>query len=261
MDSPQSCINFSPLLSRQQQDEMFKFPDVSETTTIWDELEDLYKPFYPQTILTSAASSISVPTEVNKNTKKPRKQRPSPPKLSDSASTSDHPAAEKGRKKNQHKRVVQKVTADGLACDKWAWRKYGQKPIKGSPHPRSYYRCSSSKGCLARKQVERSSTDPGVFIVTYSSEHNHSLPTRRSSLAGSTRNKAAASVMAGGAAKNINEPLGLEKEEDREDELVMPDMILSDELFPGLEDLEGLLLNQSPENNISDNSWFIDMNL
>ncbi|KAI0496949.1 hypothetical protein KFK09_023275 [Dendrobium nobile] len=60
--------------------------------------------------------------------------------------------------------------------DSWAWRKYGQKPIKGSPYPRGYYRCSSSKGCPARKQVERSRADPTMFIVTYSSEHNHPWP-------------------------------------------------------------------------------------
>uniref|UniRef100_J3L3R4 WRKY transcription factor WRKY51 n=1 Tax=Oryza brachyantha TaxID=4533 RepID=J3L3R4_ORYBR len=58
--------------------------------------------------------------------------------------------------------------------DSWAWRKYGQKPIKGSPFPRAYYRCSSSKGCPARKQVERSRADPETVIVTYSFEHNHS---------------------------------------------------------------------------------------
>ncbi|XP_020575074.1 probable WRKY transcription factor 65 [Phalaenopsis equestris] len=60
--------------------------------------------------------------------------------------------------------------------DSWAWRKYGQKPIKGSPYPRGYYRCSSSKGCPARKQVERSRADPTMFIVTYTSEHNHPWP-------------------------------------------------------------------------------------
>ncbi|CAL5408998.1 unnamed protein product [Camellia sinensis] len=60
--------------------------------------------------------------------------------------------------------------------DSWAWRKYGQKPIKGSPYPRGYYRCSSSKGCPARKQVERSRVDPTMLVVTYSSEHNHPWP-------------------------------------------------------------------------------------
>lgn len=60
--------------------------------------------------------------------------------------------------------------------DSWAWRKYGQKPIKGSPYPRGYYRCSSSKGCPARKQVERNRTDPTMFVVTYSSDHNHPWP-------------------------------------------------------------------------------------
>lgn len=54
---------------------------------------------------------------------------------------------------------------------------------------RSYYRCSSSKGCLARKQVEQSCSDPGMFIITYTAEHNHSQPTRRNSLAGTVRQK------------------------------------------------------------------------
>ncbi|XP_062016750.1 probable WRKY transcription factor 65 isoform X2 [Rosa rugosa] len=64
--------------------------------------------------------------------------------------------------------------------DSWAWRKYGQKPIKGSPYPRGYYRCSSSKGCPARKQVERSRVDPTTLVITYSSEHNHPWPASRS---------------------------------------------------------------------------------
>ncbi|XP_074563637.1 WRKY transcription factor 22-like [Curcuma longa] len=93
------------------------------------------------------------------------------------------------RRKNKQKKVVHHVAADGLSSDLWAWRKYGQKPIKGSPYPRGYYRCSSSKGCAARKQVERSRMDPEIFIVTYSSEHNHPMPTHRNSLAGSTRPK------------------------------------------------------------------------
>ncbi|WMV48997.1 hypothetical protein MTR67_042382 [Solanum verrucosum] len=60
--------------------------------------------------------------------------------------------------------------------DSCTWRKYGQKPIKGSPYPRGYYRCSSLKGCPAKKQVERCHHDPNVLIITYSSDHNHPPP-------------------------------------------------------------------------------------
>ncbi|GAA0146844.1 DNA-binding transcription factor [Lithospermum erythrorhizon] len=59
--------------------------------------------------------------------------------------------------------------------DSWSWRKYGQKPIKGSPFPRGYYKCSTSKGCTAKKQVERCKTDASKLIVTYTSSHNHPI--------------------------------------------------------------------------------------
>ncbi|CAA6662339.1 unnamed protein product [Spirodela intermedia] len=57
--------------------------------------------------------------------------------------------------------------------DEYSWRKYGQKPIKGSPYPRGYYKCSTLRGCPARKHVERALDDPSMLIVTYEGEHRH----------------------------------------------------------------------------------------
>lgn len=42
-------------------------------------------------------------------------------------------------RKIQHKKVCE-VQAEKLSSDIWAWRKYGQKPIKGSPYPRSVFK-------------------------------------------------------------------------------------------------------------------------
>lgn len=74
------------------------------------------------------------------------------------------------RRKMVETRVISVPAGEAASvppADSWAWRKYGQKPIKGSPYP------SSSKGCPARKQVERSRTEPSMLIITYTSEHNH----------------------------------------------------------------------------------------
>nr|WCL15213.1 WRKY10563 [Atractylodes chinensis] len=89
------------------------------------------------------------------------------------------------KRKSRMKRVV-RVPAISLKMadippDDYSWRKYGQKPIKGSPHPRGYYKCSSLRGCPARKHVERALDDPTMLIVTYESEHSHSLNAKDSS--------------------------------------------------------------------------------
>lgn len=81
------------------------------------------------------------------------------------------------RRKLRLKRTIQvRAISSKLADippDDFSWRKYGQKPIKGSPHPRGYYKCSSIRGCPARKHVERSTEDSTMLIVTYEGEHNH----------------------------------------------------------------------------------------
>nr|QRX38899.1 transcription factor WRKY2 [Lilium regale] len=129
------------------------------------------------------------------------------------------------RRKSQAKKVVcipapaattSRSSGEVVPADLWAWRKYGQKPIKGSPHPRGYYRCSSSKGCSARKQVERSRTDPNMLVITYTSEHNHPWPTQRNALAGSTRSSHPAKNISSAASK-ISPPANLKEEEPKEE--------------------------------------------
>ncbi|KAG9454434.1 hypothetical protein H6P81_007338 [Aristolochia fimbriata] len=57
--------------------------------------------------------------------------------------------------------------------DGYKWRKYGQKVVKNSLHPRSYYRCTHSN-CRVKKRVERLSEDCRMVITTYEGRHTHS---------------------------------------------------------------------------------------
>ncbi|WOG83848.1 hypothetical protein DCAR_0103026 [Daucus carota subsp. sativus] len=59
--------------------------------------------------------------------------------------------------------------------DGYRWRKYGQKAVKNSPFPRSYYRCTSTS-CNVKKRVERSFNDPSIVVTTYEGQHTHQSP-------------------------------------------------------------------------------------
>ncbi|XVF40194.1 hypothetical protein PTKIN_Ptkin01aG0092000 [Pterospermum kingtungense] len=94
-------------------------------------------------------------------------------------------AKKKGDKKEREPRFafMTKSEVDHLE-DGYRWRKYGQKAVKNSPYPRSYYRCTTQK-CTVKKRVERSFQDPSIVITTYEGQHNHPLPTTlRGSAAG-----------------------------------------------------------------------------
>ncbi|KAI7730808.1 hypothetical protein M8C21_021407, partial [Ambrosia artemisiifolia] len=58
--------------------------------------------------------------------------------------------------------------------DGFNWRKYGQKQVKASENPRSYYKCTY-QDCLMRKKVE-TSTDGDVIEIVYKGKHNHPKP-------------------------------------------------------------------------------------
>ncbi|KAK1320011.1 putative WRKY transcription factor 48 [Acorus calamus] len=82
----------------------------------------------------------------------------------------------KGQKRPREPRFafMTKSEVDHLE-DGYRWRKYGQKAVKNSPFPRSYYRCTSAM-CGVKKRVERSSDDPTVVITTYEGQHTHPSP-------------------------------------------------------------------------------------
>lgn len=233
------------------------------------ELQDLYKPFFPkpqppQAVFAQHTSSIShlpvlgglqvqsAEQQQSLQVVRQKQQSFSFPNVS----KPNNPTSRSKRRKNNSKRVSH-VPAESLSSDVWSWRKYGQKPIKGSPYPRGYYKCSTLKGCMARKQVERNRSDPGMFIVTYTAEHNHSLPTQRNSLAGSARQKPTnpnsedpskhtSSPVMSPVNPNSPAPDKLESSrDDREDlaegddddsEFNVSNMALEDDFFVGLED-------------------------
>lgn len=63
---------------------------------------------------------------------------------------------------------------DKPADDGYNWRKYGQKQVKGSEYPRSYYKCTHPN-CPVKKKVERS-LDGQVTEIIYKGQHNHQPP-------------------------------------------------------------------------------------
>nr|GEU55252.1 probable WRKY transcription factor 4 [Tanacetum cinerariifolium] len=76
--------------------------------------------------------------------------------------------------------IVQTTSEIDLLDDGYRWRKYGQKVVKGNPHPRSYYKCTF-QGCNVRKHVERAASDPKAVITTYEGKHTHDVPAAKNS--------------------------------------------------------------------------------
>ncbi|XP_042004350.1 probable WRKY transcription factor 32 isoform X2 [Salvia splendens] len=74
--------------------------------------------------------------------------------------------------------VVHAAGDMGISGDGYRWRKYGQKMVKGNPHPRNYYRCTSA-GCPVRKHIERAVDNSSAVVITYKGIHDHDTPVPR----------------------------------------------------------------------------------
>ncbi|XP_020206545.1 probable WRKY transcription factor 20 isoform X2 [Cajanus cajan] len=66
------------------------------------------------------------------------------------------------------------VAAEKTSDDGYNWRKYGQKLVKGSEFPRSYYKCTHPN-CEVKKLFERSH-DGQITEIVYKGTHDHPKP-------------------------------------------------------------------------------------
>ncbi|XP_075474852.1 putative WRKY transcription factor 53 [Primulina tabacum] len=78
------------------------------------------------------------------------------------------------RKWNDVVRVCSGAGIESHLNDGYSWRKYGQKVILNTDHPRAYYRCTylNTQRCLAKKHVQRTDDDPSIFEVVYKGKHS-----------------------------------------------------------------------------------------
>ncbi|CAN7067045.1 unnamed protein product [Brassica rapa subsp. trilocularis] len=87
--------------------------------------------------------------------------------------TVDHQEEEEEVEEEQ-RRGGDSMVGGAPAEDGYNWRKYGQKLVKGSEYPRSYYKCTNPN-CPVKKKVERS-REGHITEIIYKGAHNHSKP-------------------------------------------------------------------------------------
>ncbi|KAG9139510.1 hypothetical protein Leryth_024007 [Lithospermum erythrorhizon] len=81
----------------------------------------------------------------------------------------------------RRKDVISWVIVSPTTEDGYAWRKYGQKAIQNSKHPRCYFRCTHKfdRDCKALKHVEKIEGDGLIlYKTTYISQHTCKDQTR-----------------------------------------------------------------------------------
>ncbi|KAJ9176122.1 hypothetical protein P3X46_011467 [Hevea brasiliensis] len=74
----------------------------------------------------------------------------------------------------EEKRTLPATGVGRNSEDGYNWRKYGQKQVKGSEYPRSYYKCTHPN-CEVKKKIEHS-YDGQIMEIIYKGAHNHPKP-------------------------------------------------------------------------------------
>lgn len=121
----------------------------------------------PSSDTTSSQVGTKAETSAGPN---PNDQEPLKKRVSKAGRVTKKPKRERGEKLAIKIQSEVEVLDDG-----YKWRKYGQKPVKNSPFPRSYYKCTD-KQCKVKKHVERQAQEPEFVVTTYEGVHNHSRP-------------------------------------------------------------------------------------
>lgn len=88
--------------------------------------------------------------------------------------TTQHPNNLLSSTEDDQKNTSATANPDRVSYDGYNWRKYGQKQVKGSEYPRSYYKCTHPS-CPVKKKVERT-LDGQIAEIVYKGEHNHLKP-------------------------------------------------------------------------------------
>jgi WRKY transcription factor 2 len=98
------------------------------------------------------------------------------PSTCDSILDNDHHSPDDEQKESEENQSEEESSIPVVTPteDGYNWRKYGQKQVKNSEHPRSYYKCTHPN-CPVKKKVERSQ-EGHITEIVYKGSHSHPLP-------------------------------------------------------------------------------------
>ncbi|KAH6794403.1 hypothetical protein C2S52_004880 [Perilla frutescens var. hirtella] len=161
--TPVNGSNDSSHLVRRLNDPVPSTPSKEQVVALYDK---------PETKQESSGSDETTGT----NTKDQYADGPESKKRKKRNSTAEVESLPKPGKKPKY--VVHAAGDVGISGDGYRWRKYGQKMVKGNPHPRNYYRCTSA-GCPVRKHIERAVDSSSAVVITYKGIHDHDTPVPR----------------------------------------------------------------------------------
>ncbi|KAI4365537.1 hypothetical protein MLD38_021515 [Melastoma candidum] len=140
----------------------------------------------PAPVSNSSSSALQVSVEVSSRTQdtwdysQPEASEFAPLQSTVTGFSSDQTAS-LSQQKQQQSSSYSYLREQKKSDDGYNWRKYGQKQVKGSENPRSYYKCTFPN-CPTKKKVE-TSLEGHITEIVYKGTHNHPKPlaSRRSS--------------------------------------------------------------------------------